>query len=237
MKKKILCVISARGGSIGLKNKNIKKFNGKPLISWTIHQALNSKYINKVYISTDSKKISKVSRKFGAHIPFLRNGKISKKNSSKFLAWKDALKQIESINNQKYDYYLDLDCTNPLRSSNDINNFCKTFLTKKKNFDGMFTVAKARKNPYFNILEKYKNNFIVSKLKKKWPASRHLSPAVYDQVASMYIFNTNFIRQKNSMYEGKITGYLLKDYQNFDIDSDLDFFIIDKLFKKYYLRK
>ena len=73
MSKKILCVISARGGSKGLKNKNFKDFCGKPLIAWSILQAKNSKYIQDVFISTDSDKISKVSKKYGAKVQFLRS--------------------------------------------------------------------------------------------------------------------------------------------------------------------
>ena len=54
-------------------------------------------------------------------------------------------------------------------------------------------------------------------------------------MASMYLFKSNFIKKNYSMYQGKIYGFELKDYQNFDIDSSLDFFIIEKLFKKFYL--
>ena len=73
-----MCVISARGGSQGLKNKNLKYFNGKPLIAWTIEQAKKSKFVRDVYISTDSKKIAKIARQYGAIIPFLRKKKLFK---------------------------------------------------------------------------------------------------------------------------------------------------------------
>jgi CMP-N,N'-diacetyllegionaminic acid synthase len=237
-KIRLLCVISARGGSEGLKNKNIKNFYGKPLISWSISQALKSQFVKEVFVSTDSKKIAQISIKHGAKIPFLRKKNISKKNSSKFLVWKDALDRIEKLNNCKYDYYLDLDCTNPLRSTKDINEICKNFFKKKNFLDGMFTVVEARKNPYFNIVEKTKKNYYkISKTLRRWPTSRQSSPKVYDQVASMYIFNSNFIRKRQSMYQGRLGGYLMKKFQNFDIDSNLDFFLIKQLFKKYYLKK
>lgn len=236
-KKNFLCVISARGGSEGLKNKNLKNFNGKPLIAWTISQAKKSKYVEDVYVSTDSEKIAEVSKKYGAKIPFLREKKFSTKTSSKFLVWKDALKKIEAENKKIYNFYLDLDCTNPLRSCSDIDNMCRTFMQKRKNYDGIYTICKARKNPYFNIVEYNKKSCLnVSKSMGSWPTSRQKAPKVYDQVASMYLFNASFIREKKSMYQGKICGYELKDYQNYDIDSKLDFFLIDQLFKKFYLR-
>ena len=124
-KIKVLCVISARGGSIGIKNKNIINFCGKPLISWSINQALKSKSLSSVYISTDSLKIAKVSKKYGAKVLFLRKKKFSTKNVSKFLTWKNALFEIENYLGEKFDFFLDLDCTNPLRSSIDIDRFVK----------------------------------------------------------------------------------------------------------------
>lgn len=232
---KFLCVISARGGSQGLKNKNLKYFNGKPLIAWTIEQAKKSKFVRDVYISTDSKKIAKIARQYGAIIPFLRKKKYSNKTASKFLVWKDALNRIQKLNQNSYEFFLDLDCTNPLRTYRDINGICEKFLKIKNKFDGIFTIAKARKNPYFNVVEYNHKNFLkVSKKLKIWPTSRQTSPKVFDQVASMYLFNSKFVEEKTSMYQGKICGYELSDHQNFDIDNSLDFFIIESLYKKFY---
>ena len=75
--KKILAIVPARGKSLSLKNKNIKLFCGKPLISYTITNALKSKYIDKVIVSTDSKKIAKIALKYGAEVPFYRPKKLS----------------------------------------------------------------------------------------------------------------------------------------------------------------
>ena len=238
MRKKILCVISARGGSIGIKNKNIINFCGKPLIAWSILQAKKSIFLDDVFISTDSKKIANIAKTYGAKIPFIRNKNLANKNTSKFLVWKNALVEIEKKNKIKYDYFFDLDCTNPLRTSNDIDRMFKYFLKVSKKTDALITVTNSRKNPYFNMLEKNDLGFLrPSKSINKWPTSRQTSPAVYDQVASMYLLKTDFLRKKKKLYSGNIKGYLLKDYQNFDIDSKLDFEIISFLFKKYYLKK
>lgn len=237
-KYKILCVISAREGSKGIKNKNIIDLYGKPLIAWSILHAKKSKYIDEVYVSTDSPKIAKISKSYGAKVPFLRSKNIATRDASKFLVWKDALKKIEKINKTSYDFFFDLDCTNPLRSYKDVDKICKIFLKKYQKFDGIYTISKARKNPYFNVVEQNRSLALeVSKKIKTWPTSRQSAPKVYDQVASMYLFNSSFIRKKRNMYDGKICGYELKDYQNYDIDSELDFFIIKKLFKKYYFNK
>jgi CMP-N,N'-diacetyllegionaminic acid synthase len=231
-------VISARGGSLGLKNKNINNFCGKPLISWTIIQAKKSKLLDDVHISTDSIKIARIAKKYGGKIPFIRNKNLANKNTSKFLVWKDALLNIEKQKKIKYDYFFDLDCTNPLRSVSDIDNMIGSFFKNSKNIDALITVAHSRKNPYFNMLEKNSLNLLKpSKKLAKWPTSRQTSPNVYDQVASMYLLKTDFLRKKTKLYDGNVKGYLLKEYQNFDIDSQLDYKIISFLFKNYYLKK
>jgi CMP-N-acetylneuraminic acid synthetase len=66
--KKIICLIPARGGSKGLKLKNIKIFSGEPLIAHTIKAAINSKLIDNIYVSTENKEIAQISIKYGAEI-------------------------------------------------------------------------------------------------------------------------------------------------------------------------
>ena len=93
----VLCTICARGGSKGLKNKALKKIMNKPLINYTIQQAINSKVFKEVVVSTDSKKIQKTSIKAGAKTWFfLRLKKLSNDYCSKLLAIRHAF--IESKN-------------------------------------------------------------------------------------------------------------------------------------------
>ena len=139
-----VCLICARGGSKEIKNKNITKILGKPLIAWSIIQALKSKIFKKVYVSTDSKKIAKISKKYGAEVPFLRSKKLSNDKISKFLVWKDAIKKIEKISNKKVRYLVDFDCTNPIREKKEIYGVIN-LLKKNKKADGCITICKAKK--------------------------------------------------------------------------------------------
>ena len=125
-----VCVICARKGSKQVKNKNIKVINGKPLITWSIEQAIKSKLFYKVYVSTDSKKIAHISKKSGAEVPFLRPSRLSNDKVAKFLVWKNALKNIEKITKKRVRYYVDLDCTNPVRTKKDMIGAIN-FLKKK----------------------------------------------------------------------------------------------------------
>ena len=110
---------------------------------------------------------------------------MSSHNSGKFLAWKHALIKYEEIKKTKIDYVLDLDCTNPIRHVDDINNIIKKKFRFNK-IDAIVTIANSRKNPYFNMIEKNKKNFLkISKTLKVWPVRRQDAPEVYDQVASI----------------------------------------------------
>jgi len=103
MKKKFLCLILARGNSTRLKNKNILNFYGKPLIYYTIKAAKDSKIFDKIIVSTDNKKIAKISKEFGAEVPFLRPKNLSTKYSNALDAVVHALKYIKRKKNI-YDY-------------------------------------------------------------------------------------------------------------------------------------
>ena len=92
-------------------------------------------------------------------MPFLRSKKLSGDKVSKYLVWKDSLKKIENITRKKIRYFVDLDCTNPIRSKKDIANTIK-LLKKNKNADAIVTIAQSKKNPYFNMLEKTKNKML-----------------------------------------------------------------------------
>tara|TARA_B100001057_G_scaffold454879_1_gene501020 strand:+ start:286 stop:993 length:708 start_codon:yes stop_codon:yes gene_type:complete len=228
-----VCVICAREGSKEVKNKNIKKILGKTLISWSIRQAINSKLFYKVYVSTDSKKIAKISKKSGAEVPFLRSPKLSDDQVSKFFVWKNALKKIEQITKKKIRYYVDLDCTNPIRTKKDIVGVIN-LLKKNKKADGIVTICKSRKNPYFNMVEKSKNNFIkISKKIKNNIFSRQQAPKVFDIVANIYCLKAEYLKKSNHLLKGNILGYELEQHKSFDIDTKYDLEIVKMFLKRF----
>ena len=91
MKKKVLCVIPARKGSKGLRNKNIKKLNKIPLIAWSILTAKKCKLIDEIIVSTDCPKISKIAMKYGANVPFIKPKKFATDKASSFSVLKHAI--------------------------------------------------------------------------------------------------------------------------------------------------
>ena len=148
MTSETIAIILARAGSKGIKNKNIKRLNGKPLIAWSIKTCLQSKYIKKIVVSTDSKKYAKIEKKYGAHEVIMRPKNISK-NSSVCI---DAI--IHTIKNLKYknfDFVAHIRPTTPERNVKDIDNAIKAF--KNSNFSSLRTVHEMSESAYKSSLE------------------------------------------------------------------------------------
>ena len=146
-----LCTICMRKGSQGLKNKNLKLINGKRLMYYTIKQAIKSKIFDNIVVSTDSKKILKYAKSYGADGWFLRSRKLASSTSSKVAAIKHVFMEAEKFYGKKFKFIVDLDVTSPLRKVEDIINAYKFFI--KKGGDILITGSKSRHNPYFSIVE------------------------------------------------------------------------------------
>lgn len=136
LKSNIIAIIPARGGSKSIPKKNIIDFCGKPLIAWSIEQALGSKYIGKVYVTTDDKEISEVSRRFGATI-IQRPIELATDMSSSEDALFHAISEIEM--QTTIDAVVFLQATSPLRENQDIDNAMELFLREK--VDSLFSAA------------------------------------------------------------------------------------------------
>ena len=142
MKK--ICIICMRKGSSEVKNKNLKIVNNKPLLFYTINQALQSKIFDSIVVSTDSIKILNLSKKFGAECWFLRPKKLATNKISKRPAIIHALHRAEKKHSVKYDVIFDLDVTSPLRNINDVQGAVDLYLKKKA--DSVISLT-AQSNP------------------------------------------------------------------------------------------
>lgn len=131
VRKKVIAVIPARGGSKRIPNKNIVDFLGKPMIAWTIEAAIQSGIFDAVLVSTDNNQIAEIAIKYGAQVPFLRE-EASDDFSPVALATIAAIKQMELYNNEKYDIVVQLMANCPLRSSSSIIKLYEEFLMNPK---------------------------------------------------------------------------------------------------------
>ena len=232
-----ICVISARGGSQGVPGKNIRPILGKPLIAWSIEQALATPELDRVVVSTDSPQIAEAARAAGAETPFLRPEHLSNSEAGKFQVWQHAIQACEEKYNEKYEFFVDLDCTNPLRDVADISAAIKQFRDAQvRQIEAIFSVCEARKNPYFNVLEKNADGSL--KICKKgedgqWVVRRQDAPEVLDHVASIYVLKPSFLKSDaQNLLEGKTEGYYIAPEKTFDLDSEVDLEVIE-----FFLRK
>lgn len=145
MKKKIICIILARGGSKGLKKKNLRKVDGKPLIYYPIKDALKTKIIDDIIVSTDDKKIAFFAKKYGAKVPFIRPKKLSGDLATTESCLKHALLTYERENKVKYDYGVFIGATDIFRDINWIIEGVK-ILNKNKKIESVFSGHVTHKN-------------------------------------------------------------------------------------------
>ena len=233
----ILCVIGARGGSQGVPDKNIRPLLGKPVIAWAIEKALAVTGINRVVVSTDSEQIAAVARAAGAVVPFTRPLELASSDAGKFQVWQHALDACERLDGTEYDYYLDIDCTNPLIETRDIEGALQHFHRLRQEGcdpDAVFTISEARRNPYFNLVEPDAKG--VLKMSKSFSSgivlARQRAPAVFEHVAGTYVLSSRYLRSANHLLDGRAFGYHISSNKAFDIDSELDFSIIEFLLKR-----
>jgi CMP-N,N'-diacetyllegionaminic acid synthase len=226
-----ICVIGARGGSKGVPSKNIRLLLGKPLIGYSIEQAKACPEIDRVFVSTDSPAIAEVAKSFGAEVPFVRPPEISNDTAGKWGVWQHALGEINRLMNGGVDLYVDLDCTNPLRDTTDISKAIAQFKTAK--VDAVFSVCEARKNPYFNMLERDEQGFMrICKSLAKPIVRRQDAPEVLEHVASIYVLSPEYIRRGTGLLSGRTQGYNIGADKSYDIDSENDFQLIEYLMSK-----
>jgi len=225
----VLAIIPARGGSKGIPHKNIQNLAGKPLISYTILAAKKSKYIDKIVVSTDDKKIAKIAMSYGAEVPFLRPKNISKDNSSTIKAVKHALEFLRT--NQSYipDMIIVLQPTSPLRTTKLIDDSIEILMNSRSSC--AISVSKIKKHPFSafwlksGLLKPFKQNFTNYDRRQKYPN-------LYFPTGAIYAFWYETIKKYNSMYGPKIRPVLVNDV-DIDIDTPLDLFLTEMIIKNW----
>ena len=228
---KILCTICARGGSKGVKNKNIKHINGKPLIAYTIEQAKASKLFDYIVISTDSDEIASIAKEYGAEVFFKRSAEMASDTAGKLDVIRDAFVRSEEHYDKKYDYLIDLDATAPLRDTDDIVNSFKQFL--KDNNDNLITAMPSRRSPYFNLVEQDKSGKVyLSKKLDDTIVRRQDAPKSYDMNASLYIWKRDTILNEKTLFLNKTGLYVMPEERSIDIDTELDYKFVEFLMKE-----
>lgn len=225
--KRILALIPARGGSKRLPGKNLKPFNGKPLICWTIEEALASTYIDKVVVSTDNRHIAAVAKKWRADAPFIRPKELATDHASSLDVILHALNWLED-KGESFDLVMLLQPTSPLREKKDIDGTIVRLFGKKA--QAVVSVCEAEHNPLWSdILPSdfnMKNFLKTGKRYLKKPKFYRLNGAVYLSYVDYLVKNKGFIGERTY-------AYLMNCRSSVDIDTKYDFEFAEFLKLKY----
>lgn len=228
----IATFIFARGGSKGISNKNIKLFNGKPLIAWSIELAKKIPRIKRVIVSTDSAKIANIANKYGAETPFLRPANLANDHSHEWDSYRHALRYLMSEKKEKPKILLSLPCTSPLRKKIDIEK-CIDKIEKNTDTDAVVTITDSHRNPYFNMVKKTSNGNVSLVCKpKKLIKNRQEVQRVYDLTTVAYAIRVKYIFKTKNLFSGKVKSVYIPIERSLDIDNIYDFEFAEFLLKK-----
>lgn len=225
MAKKIVAIIPARKGSKGIKDKNIISVFGKPLIYYTILFAQSCDFIDRIVISTDSKKYKKISEKLGLTVNFLRPKYISKDNSLDISFFNHAINYLKIKKNYNPDYVIHLRPTSPLRRIKDLKKMLN-ILIKNKRADSIRSISLMEKNLY-KVWQKNSKNILKPIIKNKtsfkepYNAPRQLLPNFYYQNGIYDIFRAKILK-KNFISGKKILGFCTEERLDIDNYSDIE---------------
>lgn len=224
--KKIIGIIPARGGSKGLPGKNILPLLGKPLIVWTIGQALKSKYLDKVIVSTDDDEIADISEHNGAEVPFLRPGELAEDTTpiaDVIIYTLDFLKK----KNISYEYICLLEPTSPLRKDNDIDNAICLLIDNEMKADSVVSVGEVHlEHPAImkRVIKGYVKSYgnISESLFRRQDLDK-----VFFPYGVIYLSKTETLIKHKTFYQERTIPYFIERWQNYEVDDLFDFICIE----------
>ena len=229
---RILGLTLARGGAKSVPRKNIKPIAGLPLIGYTIAEALKSKFITRYIVSTDDEEIQQVAIQCGAEAPFLRPSEFSTDEASSVSAMQHAVDWVEQQEGVEYDYIVELMCTNPMKTVEDIDaSIEKLISTKADSVIAVHQLEDHHPARIKKIIDDKITDFCIPEI----PESRRqdLKPEAYIRSGSIYA-----LKRDHLMIEGKRYGsdnsrpYILPQERAVNIDTEVDFMIAELMLNK-----
>lgn len=218
----ILAIIPARSGSKSVPHKNIRPINGKPMLAYSIEHGKESKYINRIILSTDSKEYAEIGQQYGAEVPFLRPAQYATDTALDIEVFYHCLDFLQENEGYRADIVVQLRPTYPIRSVKDIDAMIEV-LIKNKDIDSVRSIAPAKEIPY-KMWHKGEDGIItpvMKDIKECYNMPRQELPKIYYQNACIDAVRGDVILDNYSMSGNKIYGYEMD--KNYDIDTEEEF--------------
>lgn len=228
--KRILAIIPARGGSKGLPGKNIRPLQGIPLVAWPIKAALNSRFIDRVIVTTDDPKIAAIAKEYGADVPFMRPAHLALDGSPSSDAILHAL-DFCTHDDGEYDYIVVLEPTSPLTESADIDAALEQLVASQGTaIVGVSKVGST--HPVYcatigadQFLKPYNRDTFAK------PVRRQDLDDLYFFEGSLYISDVKKYREMTTFYHESTIPYIVPAWKSLEIDTLLDFLMVEAVVK------
>jgi N-acylneuraminate cytidylyltransferase len=218
----IVGFVFARGGSKGVPGKNLRTVGGKSLVRRAVEVGLQSRHIDRVFISTDDLDIAREARASGAEIPFMRPRSLATDQAAEHHAWQHAIRTFrQTVTLPSIDVLVSLPPTVPLRVSEDIDRCVDTFMTGHA--DVVVTVSETDCNPFFNAVS-VDNDDVVQRIVEppRGCVRRQDVPAVFQIVPSAYVCRADFVLSCEHYMQGRVRAVVIPRERAVDVDTELD---------------
>lgn len=227
---RVLAVIPARGGSKGVRRKNLRPIGGKPLIAWTIETAKQSKYIDRLVLSSEDMEIIAIARQWAIEVPFIRPAELAADHVSGLDVFAHALKMLPG-----YDIGVLLQPTSPLRSTSDIDGCVEACV--EHNADTAISVTEVSKSPYWMYMEG-QDGFLRPLIDTPYSITQRQDlPRAFCPNGAVFVARCNYFLKAGSFQSKTMKGFLMPRIRSVDIDEELDFKIIDAIVQSMTRKK
>jgi N-acylneuraminate cytidylyltransferase/CMP-N,N'-diacetyllegionaminic acid synthase len=226
-----LCTICARGGSKGVKGKNLRPLLGRPLLAYSLQQARESGLFDLIAVSSDAEEILAAARQWGVDLTIERPAELATDTAAKLPAIRHAVEAAEGHARQRYDTLVDLDATAPLRTPEDIRS--AVAMLERDGCRSLITATPARHSPYFNIVERRADGSVALCKSADPPIVRRQdAPECFDMNASIYVWRRDaFLADPRVIYDDTRL-YEMPAERSVDLDSELDFALIELIMQR-----
>lgn len=228
--KNVLAVVTARGGSKGLPGKNKKLLLGKPLVCYPLSIAQNSKYVDKIFLTTDDKEIQEIGKNMGVYCPELRPKHLSNDKATSFSVLEYVINSEKKLGNS-YEYLILLEPTSPLTQASDIDLAIESLNEQKSTADSIVGIS-LNESSHPNFVVKLDEDNFIQTFNTQYTVQRRqdLEPAYFFD-GSLYISKVDSLLKTKSFYHTKTLGYKTKKWQSFEIDDIVDFICVEAIMK------
>ena len=231
MKKSILGVIVARGGSKRVPRKNIRKIAGKPLIYYTIKAGVESRMLTRLIVSSEDKEIIEYAKELGLGVPFVRPKELALDHIATIDVILHALEYLEQKENVKYDYACILEPTSPLRNSVDIDTALGGLLNS--DYDCLISLSPAPSaTPYrIRYIEKGHVKLAFKEQYYDYSVNKGKYPKAYIPGGGIFCAKVEAFRRERDLMPGKAMPYVMPFHRGIDINDMSDFFIAEAILR------